>query len=92
MLCGRSGRTLDPAPASEQAVVRGGRIVVSTTDEAIVIVKEAMLRCPAIGRHGCAKCVGSYLSVNEVTLPAGLAFYEMRNRAVPKGKWNAIAT
>ena len=73
-------------------MVRGGRIVVSMTDETIVIVQEAMHRSPSMGRHVCAKCAGRCLSVNEVTLPGGLAFYEMRNRAVPKGKWNAIAT
>lgn len=38
------------------------------------------------GRNVCPECIGGYLSVREVTLPAGFTFDEMRNWAVPKDK------
>ncbi|WP_449043443.1 metallophosphoesterase [Paracoccus versutus] len=86
VLCAGCGRILDPALVSGQAVVRNGRIVVAATNETIVIIGEAMRKWLPEGRHVCPECIGGYLSVSEVTLPAGFAFDEMRNRAVRKGK------
>ena len=85
-LCAGCGRILDPALVFGQAVVRDGRIVVAATNETIVLIGEAMRRWLPEGRHVCPECIGGYLSVKEVTLPAGFAFDEMRNRAVPKEK------
>lgn len=36
--------------------------------------------------HVCPECIGGYLSVGEVTLPAGFTFDETWNRAVPREK------
>jgi len=86
VLCAGCGRILDPALVSGHAVVRKGRIVVAKTGETIVLMGEAMSRWLPEGRHVCPECIGGYLSVGEVTLPAGFTFNEMRNRALPKGK------
>ncbi len=67
-------------------MVRNDRIVVAATGETIVLMEKAMRRWLPEGRHVCPECIGGYLSVSEVTLPAGFAFDEMRNRAVPKEK------
>lgn len=83
------GRILDPALVSGHAVVRNGRIVVAATNETIVTMGEAMRKWLPEGRHVCPECIGGYLSVNEVTLPAGFTFDETANRDVLKGKWNA---
>ena len=84
--CVGCGRVLDPALVSGHAVVRNGRIVVAATNETIVLMKEATRKWLPEGRHVCPECIGGYLSVREVMLPAGFSFDEMRNRAVPKGK------
>ncbi|WP_347918983.1 hypothetical protein [Paracoccus marcusii] len=86
MLCAGCGRILDPALTFGHAVVRNGRIVVAETNETIVLLGEAMCKWLPEGRHVCPECIGGYLSVGDVTLPAGLTFDEMWNRAVPRGK------
>ncbi|HWL58949.1 MAG TPA: phosphoesterase [Paracoccus sp. (in: a-proteobacteria)] len=86
VLCVGCGRTLDPALVSGQAVVHDGRIVVAARGETIVTMKEAIRKWLPEGRHICPECIGGYLSVSEVTLPAGFSFDEMRNWAVRKGK------
>jgi len=86
VLCAGCGAILDPALVSGQAVVRNGRIVVAATNETIVLLGTAMRKWLPEGRRVCPECIGGYLSVGEVSLPAGLAFDEMRNRAVPGGK------
>ena len=86
VLCAGCGRILDPALVSGHAVVRNGRIVVAATGETIVTLREPMRRWLPEGRRVCPECIGGYLSVSEVTLPAGFSFDEMRNQAVPKGK------
>ncbi len=85
-LCAGCGRILDPALVSGQAVVRNGRIVVAATNETIVLMGEAMRKWLPEGRRVCPECIGGYLSVREVTLPAGHIFDEMRNRATRREK------
>ncbi|WP_323717578.1 hypothetical protein [Paracoccus aminovorans] len=65
-------------------MVRKGRIVAAATNEAIVLMGEAMRRWLPEDRHVCPECIGGYLSVGEVTPPTGFNFDEMRNRAVPR--------
>ncbi|MDF3607489.1 hypothetical protein PE067_15890 [Paracoccus sp. DMF-8] len=67
-------------------MVRNGRIVVAATNETIVLIGKAMRKWLPEGRHVCPECIGGYLSVSEVTLPAGFALDETRNRAVPQEK------
>lgn len=83
-LCAGCGRIIDPALTSGQAVVREGRIVVASTNETIVFMGAAMHEWLPEGRRLCPDCIGGYLSVQEVTLPEGFVFDEIRNRAVPK--------
>ena len=84
-ICASCGRILDPALASGQAVVRNGRIVLAATHETIAFLGEAVRQWLPDGRHICPECIGSYLTVEKVTMPVGFAFNETANRAVPRG-------
>lgn len=84
VVCAGCGRILDPALAIGHAVVRNGQIVVAETNETIVIMNEALRNWLPEERHICPACIGGYLSVRDVTPPAGFTFDEMANRAVPK--------
>lgn len=83
VLCACCHAILDPQLPSGHAILRGESIVVWDDGEIIASVTADFPAAFSDGDHLCAQCIGGYLSLGNLTVPAGCRYDEKTNRIYP---------